>query len=569
MEFTDPYLTEQIIAYIGNKRKLLPLVCKAIESTGLEMNSGLTFFDAFSGSGSVSRLAKALGFQLYTNDWEDFAYILNKGYVETNAKDIAAIFGSEEAYQQVIKEINESPVPEEDEQYIAKYYAPKEFDINNVDFNTERLFYTRENALALDKIRNRIEQLFPPDTSDLNDSKRFILLSELIYEAATHTNTSGVFKAYHKGFGGHGKDALARILKPIELHGNTLIDSKSLIHVYKEDANTLVKKLQYINIDIAYLDPPYNQHQYGSNYHLLNTVVRWDHIPEPLELNTKGVLKEKAAIRHDWVKTRSAYCYKSEATEVFADLIANLNARFILISYSTDGIIPFETMRDICLRKGKLSIVTNEYTKYRGGKQSNKRKNTNIEFILCIDTSKKSDLDSVEEIDSLLARKKILLLFKQKFSEEKILAAAADYTVDEHVKGATKGTITLQLKTGPVTLETDNFFEVKSPEEPEKMSLEELKDMYSILSPCICETKEEEISELLQKIYNEEITPESKLLSLLPKTLKKLASKKNHDKYVIWLEKIQALSTDAPLYYEKIKDELKEVDDIAQQRFTT
>ncbi len=558
MDFTTQYLTQQIIAYIGNKRKLLPLVYKAIESTGLPIQPGLKFFDVFSGSGSVSRLAKSMQFELYTNDWEEYAYILNKGFVETDKSQLENLFGAENQLSKLISKINKLKDPAESKQYIAKYYAPKSFDIEKADFRTERLFYSRENALAIDKIRNYIEKHFPANSDAQTEQKRNLFIAQLIYEAATHTNTSGVFKAYHKGFGGHRKDALTRILKQIELHEPVLIDSQFPVHVYKQDANTLVKSNSLPRMDIAYLDPPYNQHQYGSNYHMLNTIARWDHIPEPLELNAKGELKEKAAIRHDWVKTKSSYCYKGEAESVFRDLIENLNAHYILISYSTDGIIPFEKMKDICTRKGKVSIVTNEYTTYRGGKQSNKRQNTNIEFILCIDTEKKTDKASLDKIDAMLARKKAMLLFKQKFSKQKLYK---NLCIEKD------NSLSVQCAGKKIILKTDNFFDVNPPDNIEQLTINELKQLHDILSQCICSTKEEELEELLDKVNSNEAS--DKLIKTIPKTLKKLASKKNRDKFYFWIEKIEQLKDSHKESYYKIKPQIEDIKLLGMERFST
>ena len=158
MEFNTPYLTEQIIAYIGNKRKLLPLIYKAIENAGLSPNENFSFFDVFSGSGVVSRFAKYLGFEVYANDWEYYAYVLNRGFLDFNKSEIEEIFGNQAEFEKLLAEINSLPEPGDENQYIAKYYAPKEFDLNQVDYKTERLFYTRENALAIDKIRNKLEE---------------------------------------------------------------------------------------------------------------------------------------------------------------------------------------------------------------------------------------------------------------------------------------------------------------------------------------------------------------------------------------------------------------------------
>ena len=359
MDLEAEYLTKQIIAYIGNKRKLLSLIYKAIEESDIEIKQGLKFADLFCGSGVVSRFAKFCGFEVFCNDWEQYSKILAEGYIKANPSDLLKEAGSEENFLAQLKKINELPDPSSKEVYISKYYSAHSDDITKADYRIERLFYTKQNGLAIDKIRNYIEKNFEKDSVLYK-----VLTANLLYGAATHTNTSGVFKAFHKEFGGHGKDALKRILSPIELTNPVLFEGKAPVHVYNEDSNELVKKLPHM--DIVYLDPPYNQHQYGSNYHMLNTIARWDKIPEPLDLNEKGVLENKAGIRQDWVNTRSPYCYKDTAVEAFSSLIKNLDARLILISYSSDGIIPFDEMKKICLEKGYVSIVTSDYITYRG-----------------------------------------------------------------------------------------------------------------------------------------------------------------------------------------------------------
>ncbi|WP_296329867.1 DNA adenine methylase [uncultured Treponema sp.] len=554
MEFNTPYLTEQIIAYIGNKRKLLPLIYKAIENAGLSPDENLSFFDVFSGSGVVSRFAKYLGFEVYANDWEYYAYVLNRGFLDFNKSEIEEIFGNQDEFEKLLAEINSLPELGDENQYIAKYYAPKEFDLNQVDYKTERLFYTRENALAIDKIRNKLEDFKKKAVCDEKSEKAFyLLLANLLYEAATHTNTSGVFKAFHKEFGGHGKDALSRITKKIELHSPVLIDSKATVHVFQENANELARKIK--GIDIAYLDPPYNQHQYGSNYHMLNTIAKWDKIPAPLELNSKGVLKKKAAIREDWINTRSEYCYKESAEDSFEDLIMNLDARYIFISYSTDGIIPFERMREICTRRGRLSLVTNEYTTYRGGKQSNRRQNTNIEFILSIDTSRKSDEDSIREIDFILKRKKTLLLFKQRYSYERLEKIADRILEDE------------KILLGKIEIQTKDFFTLEIPENFDDLNFNQLEELSDKLTNACCQTKEEELEEILLRLKWEK-SNKRLLVKLIPQILNKLANKKNERSFITWLLKIQAVQKTNESLYELISDKIERIKAIAERRFS-
>ena len=554
MDFDNPFLTKQIIAYIGNKRRLLELIYKSIKVTVPDLTQGLKFFDAFSGSGIVSRLGKSLGFEVFSNDWENYSFIINNGFIKTNLDDIPELFDSLDNFQSLLDKINNLPNPKKKDQYISKYYAPHGFDIDSADFRVERLFYTRDNALAIDKIRNYIELEY----KEGKDNRiRNILISILLYEAATHTNTSGVFKAFHKGFGGHNRDAMKRILTPIRLTVPNLINSNFPVHIFKEDANTLVRKKELQNIDIAYLDPPYNQHQYGSNYHMLNTIALWDKIPAPLVFNEKGSLKEKAAIRKDWIKTKSDYCYQGSAISSFTDLIENLDAKYILISYSTDGIIPFEIMKDICIKKGKISIVTNEYTKYRGGKQSNNRLNTNIEFILTINTQKKSTKASIKSVEAVINKKKILLMFKQKYSFEKL---------EVHSDSITGTEITFDTGKRKLIIQSNCHFELFPSEDINNLSIEETDILYNLLTRCACHTKEEELKEIISKI-NGDSDNNLYFVKLVPDILKKLAHKKNKQRFYHWIAEIRKIEDSHSELYSLIKVKVNNIEVIAEKRF--
>ena len=562
MDFDSPYLTKQIIAYIGNKRKLLSLIYSALQESGVKISDGISFADLFSGSGVVSRFAKSLGFEVYANDWEPYAEILSRGFVALNQSEWKKIFGGEETFSALIEKINSLPSPQPEDQYIARYYAPHTDDVAQADFHRERLFYTRQNALALDKIRNYIEENFP----DASDKRRHILIALLIYEAATHTNTSGVFKAFHKGFGGHGKDALGRILAPIALHEPVLIDSQKPVHVFREDANVLAATLP--ELDVVYLDPPYNQHQYGSNYHLLNTIAEWDKIPEPMDLDEDGVLVNKAAIREDWVKTRSLYCYKKTATDTFRDLLQHIRAKLILVSYSSDGIIPFDEMKKICLEKGYVSIVTSGYTVYRGGKQSNSRKNSDIEFILAIDTSRKAKPECSERIDKVILEKRILLLLKRRFNrkhlDEKGILTNDSFEIKLQESGSDKLTIVLNHV---------NAFSLSLSEECDLSSYgyHQLKLIADILEECVCSTKEEELEELIRLTTDSSLSSHfaKQYIRQIPSTLKKLAQKKYKTEFYVMLKKVEELAQSRADLYPLIAEKISAVRTQAEIRFTS
>lgn len=379
----DNYLKNNLIAYIGNKRRLLPFIENAFLNILEEDKNIKTALDLFAGSGSVSRLLKTLNLKVYSNDWEYYSYILNYAHICINEKDVKNMFKHTGGVENTINIINNIETINDKDRYISKYYAP--LDDNNPDLKNERLFYTQYNATRIDIIRHNIEELYK--NKAINKKEYYYLLASIIYEGATHTNTSGVFKAFHSGFGGRNKDALKRILSPISLKELSLYDGiKGEVSML--DANEYVLKNKDKHFDLVYLDPPYNQHQYGSNYHLLNTIALWDKPEINREIYINGKKTDKGGIRKDWVKTKSDYCYKKTAKDAFKNLIDNINASHIVLSYSTDGIIDYDDLISILESKGKLKIVTSEYTKYRGAKRSVINKTKNVEYLFIVDTKK-------------------------------------------------------------------------------------------------------------------------------------------------------------------------------------
>ena len=382
-EIKNKYLKENLIAYIGNKRRLLPF----IENVFLEIldkdKNIKTALDLFAGSGSVSRLLKTLDLEVYSNDWEYYSYILNYAHIRINIEETKNMFIHTGGLQNTIETINNINRIKNKDRYISKYYSPK--NDYNPDLKNERLFYTQYNGTKIDIIRHNIEELYKNNA--INQKEYFYLIASLIYEAATHTNTSGVFKAFHSGFGGRNKDALSRILTPISLKELPLYNGKKG-YVSMLDANEFAIKNKDKKFDLVYLDPPYNQHQYGSNYHLLNTIALWDKPKINKNIYINGKKTDKGGIRKDWIKTKSDYCYKKTAKNSLINLLENINANHIVMSYSTDGIIEFDDLISILENKGDLKIATSEYVKYRGAKRSIVNKTKNIEYLFIIDARK-------------------------------------------------------------------------------------------------------------------------------------------------------------------------------------
>jgi adenine-specific DNA-methyltransferase len=209
----------------------------------------------------------------------------------------------------------------------------------------------------------------------------------MLYQACYTSNTSGVFKGFHNGWGGHTKTALYRILSQFQLNPAIFHDNGQENCVTQMDAATLAQQLREDDetVDIAYLDPPYNQHPYGSNYHVLNTITLWDQ--PPLTEQIEG--RNKSAIREDWrTERRSPYNHRGAATSAYNALLQSLDARYILTSYSTDGTIPLIDLVEACLKRGQTDFVTQQYKRYRVSSQRFSHKPLNVEFVLIVDTQK-------------------------------------------------------------------------------------------------------------------------------------------------------------------------------------
>lgn len=378
------YLYNQLIPYIGNKRKLLDLIAKALRSTGVRSDS--TFLDLFAGGGVVSRFAKSLDYRVISNDWEPYTRPINTCYIECNqAPPFAALGG----YETAIDILNCLPSRVD---WVTEHLCPD--DDTQYDVTRDRMFYMRKNGMRIDAIRNQIELW--KNAGQIKDVEEECLLAPLLYQACYNSNTSGVFKGFHNGWGGQTRTALYRIAGDLRLSPAVFYDNHKNNIVTCRDAQALVDDMSENEVDIAYLDPPYNQHPYGSNYHVLNSVALWD---KP-KLSRKITHGTKSAIRMDWRDLRrSPYNYKSEALQAYVRLIDSINARFIMTSYSTDGIIPLEQLLAANVKRGSVQVEMREYKRYRVSSQRFSKKPMNVEIVVVMDTH----LTSSASVDNLMA----------------------------------------------------------------------------------------------------------------------------------------------------------------------
>jgi adenine-specific DNA-methyltransferase len=369
---TKDFVFSQLIPYIGNKRKLLSLIAAAVEFTRIKQGD---FVDLFTGSTVVARWAKTQGFRVLVNDWEPYSHQLALGTIVpngmphfTNLSGAAAVFNTLNSLPPIAG-------------YFATHLCPQRDDAPDPEH--DRMFFTQANGQRIDAIGQCIARWHHDQLID--ETERAFLLASLIYAVSYVSNTSGVFKGFHRGFGGRTRTALYRIMSNITLQLPALYDNQQHNIATRLDAALLAPLLrQHLGRepDIVYIDPPYNQHPYGSNYHVLNTVALWDN-PPVSRLITPG---EKSAIRKDWrTLRRSAYNIKTQALHALQSLLDSLNSRWVLLSYSTDGNIPLPALLEALSRRGQLTLFAQSYKRYRVSTQRMSQRSHNVEFVAVLD----------------------------------------------------------------------------------------------------------------------------------------------------------------------------------------
>ncbi|MGH7158250.1 MAG: DNA adenine methylase [Candidatus Saccharimonadales bacterium] len=362
LDFNSEYFVSHLITYIGNKRRLLPFINEGIAKVKSELGKDkITALDGFSGSGAVARLLKYHTAKLISNDFEQYSLTVNTAYL-ANKSDVDML-----RLRKAIDYLNANKRKRTKSDYfITNNYAPA----NDNDIKPgERVFYTHANATIIDNIRYMIEH-------DIDEDLRQYCLAALIIKASIHNNTSGVFKGFHKKngvghFGGAGENALVRIKGEIKLDIPIFAEAENETEVYCRDTNELVKELEWV--DLAYYDPPYNQHPYGSNYFMLNIINAGT--PVAIQNGVSGIVK-------DW--QRSDYNKTTPAEKAMDDLIKNTKATYILISYNDEGIIPLEKFQKIISKYGEWKLLEQEYNTYRGSRNLRDRSNKVQELLWVI-----------------------------------------------------------------------------------------------------------------------------------------------------------------------------------------
>lgn len=325
--------------YIGSKLKLcqhfLPETIKSVCGTDLSQK---TFCDIFAGTGIVGRTFKTSVKKVISNDIEYYSYILNKNYIE-NHRPL-------ENAENLVSELNELSLCVDG--FIYKNYC--------LGGNGERQYFSDENGKKIDSIRIKIEEW--KSTGKINKSMYYFLLASLLESADKVANTASVYGAYLKNLKKSAQKQMILESADFELNDNEH-------EVFKSDANELITR---ISGDILYLDPPYNSRQYGSNYHILNTIAEY----KPFVPKGKTGLREY---------TRSKYCSVSSVKEEFESLIRNANFKYIFLSYNNEGLMSVEDVRRIMRKYGRYDLAQTDYQRFKADSNRFNKAESTVEYL--------------------------------------------------------------------------------------------------------------------------------------------------------------------------------------------
>ena len=358
------YTSRQLITYIGNKRGLADPIERAVREVRDRVGGRkLRSLDLFSGSGFVSRLLKKHSSLIAANDMEAYARAVSECYISNRDEKLLAEAAALVAH---LNDVAAKGVVRDG--FIRDLYSPA--DDTNIKFG-ERVFYSSDNARRLDFYAQEIQEL-PADM-------RRLLLGPLLSKASIHANTGGVFKGFYKDkhtgigkFGAAAGDAVSRILAPIELEVPVMSMLETEHEVYQEDANKLASNMG--EFDLVYIDPPYNQHPYGSNYFMLNLLTNYE---RPKEVS------KVSGIPTDW--NRSGYNVRKQALPLLDELFAAIPARFILVSFNSEGYVSTDEIKSVLGKHGRVDEMIVKYNTYRASRNLRNREIHVHEHLLLLD----------------------------------------------------------------------------------------------------------------------------------------------------------------------------------------
>lgn len=347
--------------YIGSKLSLLVFLEQSINQ--VVDKDCTTFCDLFAGSGVVGSYFKKQGYRVIANDIQYYSYVLNRHYIG-NHKELQ--FARLTKAIPLLRNIEKNNRKERVCDYLSNLKGVKGFIYNNYCLGgtasaaNPRRYFSDENGMRCDAIRQKIENW--KQRGLISADEYYFLIATLIESIDRYANTASVYGAFLKKLKKSAQKAL--VLKPAEL----LINNQNH-EVLNADVNEVVKK---INGDILYLDPPYNQRQYATNYHLLETIAKYDN---PTVYGKTGL--------RNYEKQKSLYCSRAQVKAAFKDLIMAAKVRYIFLSYNNEGLMTLADIKEIMELRGTYGCFTKAHNRFRADKAENRnyKANDTIEYL--------------------------------------------------------------------------------------------------------------------------------------------------------------------------------------------
>ena len=295
-----------MIKYIGSKRLLVDPILAVVSAAGVP--TGGWVIDPFSGSARVGYALKGAGFRVVSGDLHRYAATVAGCYVGAGPELLPAV---ESALARLRR------APPRDGWFTQTYCE-------------EARFFTPENGRKIEGIRAAIDEEAP------EGPLRDCLLTALMEAADRVDSTVGLQMAYLKSWA-------PRALAPLDLRAPALIRGEGVAQ--RSDATALLR--QDDRAELVYLDPPYNQHKYLSNYHIWETLVAWDQ-PE-----VYGVARKRVDCR----TTKSPWNSKRAAEGALHELVTAIRAPMALLSLSDEAFLSRDQVCATMLRRPGSALV--------------------------------------------------------------------------------------------------------------------------------------------------------------------------------------------------------------------
>jgi adenine-specific DNA-methyltransferase len=305
-----------VIKYIGSKRRLVPVLSELFARSGAR-----TAVDLFTGTTRIAQAFKSGGADVTAVDSARYSHVFARTWIETDASAV-----DRRGLQAAIDEL--------DSLRGAPGYFTETFCVRSRFFqphNGERVDAIRE-AIARDHAGTPLEP---------------ILLSSLMLAADRVDSTTGVQMAYVKEWA-------PRSYKPLRLEVPHLLSGSG--RALLGDAAQLAGEIGHVAV--AYLDPPYNQHRYFTNYHVWETLVAWDR-PQHY-----GVACKRLDARDE--STKSVFNSKRDMPGALRRMLAAIDADVVIVSYNDESWVTLDELRDMCATRGDVVALAFDSRRYVG-----------------------------------------------------------------------------------------------------------------------------------------------------------------------------------------------------------